>query len=147
MIRVFLDANVYFAAFFSKKGASSLILEYIRKGKILLVADRIALREAERNLRLKTDTKTLKAFRRFLNQTPIQIVPHFSESVLSKYTGFIDSKDVPILAAAVETKADFLITLDRRDFLKPQVLSHSGKTKILTPGEFLKEQIRKGKSV
>ncbi len=145
MIRVFLDANVYFAGFASKKGTSAIILELARRGKILLVANRIALREAERNLRLKSGAKTLKAFRRFLNQTRLQIVPHPSESLFVKYGGFIDSKDVPILAAALETQVDFLITLDRRDFLTPSVLSHSGKTKVLTPGAFLKEQIRRHK--
>lgn len=142
MIRVFLDANVYFAGFLSPKGASRLILEFIRRGKLTVVASRLVLREADRNLRRKTDPKTLKAFRRFLKETKIDVVPFVTAQILERYEAYIHPKDAPILAAAMEAEVDYLITLDRKHFLTPNVLSSSKRIKILTPGDFLRGQFK-----
>lgn len=143
MTRIFLDANVYFAGFFSRSGASRLILDLAGRGKIRLVASRLVLREADRNLRLKSDPKLVKAFHRFLNEAMIQIVPTPLDSELTVYEALTHPKDVPILAAALRAQVDFLITLDRTHLLTPRVLSHREKTKIVTPAEFIREQIQK----
>lgn len=145
MTQVFLDANVYVAGFVSETGASAFVLELAQRGKIHLLANRWVLRETERNLRLKANPKILKSFRRFIRQTKIYPLDPPSEASLEKYEPFIHPKDVSVLAAALEAKADFLLTLDRRHFLTAQVLSLPGKTKILTPGEFVRESVRKGK--
>ena len=71
MLKVFLDANVYFAGFSSKEGASSLILEMARRKKIILYASKLVLREADRNLRKKSTPAGLKAFRRYIQDTKI----------------------------------------------------------------------------
>lgn len=145
MIRVFLDANVYVAGFISPKGGSGLILDLIRRNKIQLIANRVVLRETDRNLRSKVSLKTLKAFRRFLYETKIEILPRLTEIILSQYEAMIHSKDAVILGTALEAQVDFLVTLDRRHFLTPQVLAKQGKTKILTPESFIKEQVQKHK--
>ncbi len=139
MLRVFLDANVYFAGFLSEEGASSFVLELARKKKIILCASRLVLREADRNLRKKAPPKILKAFRRFLQQTKISIAPPPADMILESCEAYIHPKDVPVLAAVLEAKIDFLITLDRRHFFTPKVLSFSKKIKIVTPAEFLHE--------
>ena len=138
MTRVFLDANVYFAGSFSESGASSVILELARRRKVQLVATKLVLREADRNLRKKTDPKTLKRFHRFLRNTPINVVPALPDTVLQKYEPYIHPKDVPILAAAIEAAVDYLVTLDRRHFLTEKVNECAGKIKVLTPGDFIR---------
>lgn len=45
-------------------------------------------------------------------------------------------KDAPILAAFLESSCDFLITLDKKHFLAPQVLKFAAPRKVLLPGEF-----------
>ena len=145
MIRIFLDANVYVAGFVSPKGGSAFILELARRKKICLLTSRVVLREADRNLRSKAGLKTVKAFRRFLNETRIEILPYLTESVLSRYEALIHPKDTVILGAALEAQVDFLVTLDRRHFLTSQVLAKQGRTKILTPEDFIQEQIKKHK--
>ncbi len=142
MIRVFLDANVYFAGFFSKEGASSVILELAHRKKITIVSSRLVLREADRNLRRKTDPKTLKSFHRYLQQVKIYVVPTPEDSALQRYESHIHPKDVPVLAATVESRADYLITLDRKHFFTSQVSFFSKKVKVLTPGDFLKKLLR-----
>lgn len=143
-MRVFLDANVYFAGLYSPEGASFLALRGLVRGAFEGVGSRLVLREAERNLRRKTNHKTLAAFHRLLRTSRITIVPAPSEVILKTYEPFIHPKDVPVLAAALEAGVDYLVTLDRRHFLTPEVLSAAGKTKtkIVTPGEFLSVFLR-----
>ncbi len=145
MTTVFLDANVYFAAFFSDTGASALILEFANRGKITVFASKLVLREADRNLRKKSSPAKLKAFHRFLQQTKIKILPPPEEASLKPYEEIIHPKDVPVLGAAVASKADYLITLDRKHFLNPKVMDKLQKIKILTPADFIRDIVLKGK--
>ena len=137
MTRVFLDANIYFCGFFSKEGASAVILKLARRKKLNLIASHLVLLEADRNLRRKTTRKTVKAFHRFLKETKIEVVPPPEDKILKRYESYIHPKDVPVLTAACEAKAQYLITLDRKHFLRDEVLSCAHKIKILTPGDFL----------
>ena len=103
------------------------------------------MREADRNLRVKASAKNAKTFRRFLNETRLRIIPPPTEAEISYYEPFIHPKDAPVLAAAVKSKAEFLITLDRRHFLTPRVLSKVDKLKIMIPGDFIRDIYLKGK--
>lgn len=139
MNRVFLDANVYFSGFYSSRGASALILELVRHGKIEVYASRLVLQEADRNLRKKTDRKKVEAFHQFLKQAKIHVIPSPREERMRRFESCIHPKDVPVLAAAIEAQVDFLITLDRRHFLTTEVLSLAGEIKICTPGDYLRQ--------
>ena len=138
MIRVFLDANVYFAGCVSPQGGSALVLQLARRGRIQVVASRLVLREADRNLRRKSHRRNVNAFRQFLNATELSIIPTPDDTMLAKYEAVIHPKDVPILAAAIEAKVDYLVTLDRKHFLTTAVRARAEGIKVLTPGEFLK---------
>ena len=139
MIKVFLDANVYFAGSASPTGASAFILKLILKGRIDVTASRLVLREAERNLWRKRPQKDLKAFRRFLKHAKLRVMPSPPEAAWTKYEGVIHPKDVPVLAAAVASKAAYLITLDRRHFMTKTVGDAVPGLAILTPGDFLRK--------
>ena len=145
MIRVFLDANVYFAGCASPSGASALILQLARRGLIRIVASRLVLREADRNLRRKSHRSHAEAFHRLLKATEMTILPAPDEQALARYEAHIHPKDVPVLAAAVEAKADYLVTLDRKHFLTEAVRSHARGIQILTSGDFLKDLRRHSK--
>ena len=142
MLRVFLDANVYFAGSASPTGASALILQLILKSRIEATASRLVLREAERNLRRKRPPKDLKAFHQFLKRAKLHVIPAPPETAWKFYEGIIHPKDVPVLAATVASKAAYLITLDRRHFLTKTVMENVPEMTILTPGDFLGELVR-----
>ena len=116
MLRVFLDANVYFAGSASPPGGSALVLQLILKGRVEVTASRLVLREAERNLRRKRPPKDLKAFHQFLKHAKLRVIPTPPEIAWTRYEGVIHPKDVPALAAAVASKATHLITRNRRHF-------------------------------
>lgn len=138
-MKVFLDANVYFAGALSAQGGSAMVLKLAKMGRIELFASHLVLLEAERNLAQKAGPKILEKFHHDLQQISIHIIPGPGEKILTKYHGVINAKDVPVLAAAAEAGVDYLVTLDRKHFLRPEVLSYASKLKILTPGEFLRE--------
>ena len=144
MLRVFLDANVYFAGSASPTGGSVLVLQLILKGRIEVTASRLVLREAERNLRRKRPPKDLKAFHQFLKHAKLRVIPTPPETAWKPYEGVIHPKDVPVLAAAVASKAAYLVTLDRRHFLTKAVSDKVPGLAILTPGNFLRELVRQG---
>ena len=144
MLRVFLDANVYFAGSASPTGGSVLVLQLILKGRIEVTASRLVLREAERNLRRKRPPKDLKAFHQFLKHAKLRVIRTPPETAWKPYEGVIHPKDVPVLAAAVASKAAYLVTLDRRHFLTKAVSDKVPGLAILTPGNFLRELVRQG---
>ncbi|HAM41049.1 MAG TPA: putative toxin-antitoxin system toxin component, PIN family [Candidatus Omnitrophica bacterium] len=139
MVRVFLDANVYFAGCYSAKGASALLLKLAVRKRLQVVASRLVLREAERNLHAKADRKALRVFHRFLETATPRILRTPSAKTLAAYETIIHPKDVPVLAAAVEAKVDYLVTLDRRHFFAPLVEARIKSPRILAPGDFLQE--------
>ena len=121
-----------------------MLLELARRGSIHVVASRLVIREAERNLRRKAHRSAAHAFHRFLEEIPLVVVPTPESGVLARYEAAIHPKDVPVLAAAIEAKVDYLVTLDRKHFFTKAVLSRVGHLKVLTPGEFLKRFMRAG---
>lgn len=142
MRRVFLDANVYFTGCASSSGASALVLRFARQGHIRIVASRLVLREAERNLRQKYSRSSVKEFHRFLQAVSMTVLPPPSEKVLARYEAAIHPKDVPVLAAAVEANVDYLVTLDRKHFFTNTVRAVAKGVRVLTPGDLLKELVR-----
>ena len=144
MIRVFLDANVYFAGSASPTGGSALVLQFILKGRVEATASRLVLREAERNLRRKRPPKDLKAFHQFLKHAKLRVIHTPPETVRKRYESVIHPKDVPVLAAAVASKAAYLITLDRRHFMAKTMSGKVPGLVILTPGDFLHKLVRQG---
>lgn len=145
MLKIFLDANIYFAGFSSKEGASSLILEMARKKKILLYAGKLVLREADRNLRKKSSAASLKSFHRYLQETKIRVVAFPKEETTQPYEAYTHPKDLPVLGAALEAGTDYLLSLDKKHLLNPRLLSKMKKPKILSPGDFLKSVYLRGK--
>src|SRR3989338_8136947 len=98
-MRIFPDANVFFAGCMSKDGASAFVLELARRGRVELVASKLVLREADRNLRRKALPAALKAFHRFLQKVKVRVILAPSEETMKSYEGFVDPKDLPVLVA------------------------------------------------
>jgi len=53
------------------------------------------------------------------------------------YKDTIEEKVDPILFGAKQSKADFLITLDKKHFFTEKLLKEKFSFKILTPGQFI----------
>jgi uncharacterized protein len=113
LLRALIDSSVLMAAVLSETGAAYDLLEAGREQRITLFASLYVLSEVERNLNRKAP-RGLAAFRERRDQL-ILIEPPVDLIVAVART--IELKDAPVVAAALEARADYLITYDRRHLL------------------------------
>jgi len=138
-VRLFLDASVLLAASGSAKGASRLLIMKASGHGWELISSDYCEEETTRNLS--------KIGRSAATTWAEQIKPRVrviaASLALDKPLVFPKAKDRPVVIAALEVEADWLLTLDEGDFhtkLGREVYGVS----IATPGEFLMEQRAQG---
>ncbi len=136
MTKVFLDSSVIIAGVNSATGASQIILKLSQDEKIIASVSEIVLQEVMRNLKKKMPENVLIQFLKYLTRSNFRKVEFEQESEILKYQGITDAKDIHIIAATFKSKADYLVTLDKKHLLKLE--RKDFPFKIVTPGEFLK---------
>lgn len=140
--RIFLDASVLIAAAGSRTGASTLVLALCRHGHARAVSSRLVLLEAERNIRDKLGEEALLRFYAEIAALDIELREAPSQDDISRQAPIIGPKDAHVLAAALQTRVEVLLTLDRKHFFSASVRQAVLPFRILTPGDFLREQVR-----
>jgi predicted nucleic acid-binding protein len=115
-LRVFLDSNVVLSAFFSDRGAPSRILDVLaaRLPQIHPLIGEYNLLEIERNLG-KRLPQAQPLVRDLIERLGFEIVPLPSIQAVQQWIPAVAAKDAPVIASAVEGKADVLVTGDKRD--------------------------------
>ena len=114
-MRLFLDANILFSAAISPKGRCQSFWDFAEQGYCNLLTSPHALLETERNLLAKYPNQ-LDYFN--ANLRPFLTVVKEASATRIKWAIVLGLplKDAPILATAVESQADFLVTGDRQHF-------------------------------
>lgn len=133
-MRLFLDANVIFAAAHSPAGRARALFRLAEAGACTLVASPHAVEEARRNLALKSavGAEALEGMVRRL-----ELVSEAGPKLVAwSAAQGLPEKDAPILAAAVAAGADLLVTGDRTHFghLEGRVV---GSVRIVSPATAL----------
>ncbi len=133
--KVFLDSNVIISGLFSDKGSPRIILDLLSLGLPVLsgVTGEYNLIEIERNLSKKMPD-VLPVYRKYLKLLRLEIVPLPLSADVNKLSGHTSDKDIPVLASAINGNVDFLVTGDKKDFLKLKV---KYPFRIMSPAEFL----------
>lgn len=134
--KVILDTSALIAGIVSSKGAARAVLQLAEIGLIELIVSRQVIVEADRNIEEKLP-EMLSEYREFIKFLAPVLVDDPRGKDVAKYLTVINPDDAPILASAVISDADFLITWGRKHFIGKNVRIHSN-LKIVTPGEFLK---------
>ena len=149
-VRVFLDSNVIISGILSDRGSPRIILDILCLGLPFLIGitGRYNILEIERALRRKAP-KVIPIYQTYLPELNLEIVPIPAKVELKPYHGYTCEKDVPVLVSAINGKADFLVTGDKKDFAKLKRINDM-PIRILSPsecieviGEFL-EDFQKG---
>lgn len=114
-MRLFLDANVLFAAAITPNGRSSALFELAPRTEHELLTSAHAFEEARRNVAARYP-ETMERLEEVL-LTDVEVVPEARLDLVAwaRKTG-LPSSDAPILAAAVQARADALVTGDRAHF-------------------------------
>lgn len=135
-IKVFIDTSVLIAGVASLTGASAAVLDLCEAESIQMVISRQVLVEADRNFSAKLPG-LVNQFRQFIRNLAPLMVEDPPAAAVERSASLIDRKDAAILAAAIESKVEFLITLDKKHFLKQKV-QRNIPIEICTPSDFLR---------
>ena len=136
-LRVFLDANVLFAAAYSPDGLSALLIELGAAGRVTLLTSALAIIEAERNLEAKRPA-ALAALRG--NLSAVRIVRAPAPADVERLTPpELSSKDRPLLAAAIGADATHFVTGDVADFGRFMNRRAGLPLRVMTPRRFVTE--------
>lgn len=113
MTSFFLDANVVFSACLSSQGQARALFKLAQAGYCTLVTSSYAIEETRRNLSVKyrEHLATLQDLEPLLTT-----VPEAPPVLVAWASRHVVAKDAPILAAAVASGADYLVTGDQRHF-------------------------------
>lgn len=139
MDKLFLDANVIFSAVCSDSGASNFLFLLAKKKKVILFSSFYAVNEAKVNIERKLGDK-LVLFYELISE--FIKIDNSGRAGGEKYENFIIEKDIPILVGAEEMRADFLLTLDKKDFMNTKIAKLKLPFKIMSPGEYLRSLVK-----
>lgn len=133
-MRLFLDANVLFTAAHNPEGRSAAIVDLARHGRCSLVTSPHAATEARRNIQIKYPEALGQLDRLF---EVVDLVGEASPTGVARaLEQQLPPKDAPVLAAAIASGADVLVTGDRTHF-GHLFGRRVGGVKVLTPADAL----------
>lgn len=113
-----------------------MILELGRLGRLSVVASVRVVQESCKNIKNKIGQEAVARFHRVIRAGLIEIFPTPEAPIIAKWENLTHAKDCHVLAGALGSKVDFLITLDRKHLLTGKVKGHF-PIPIKTPGDFL----------
>jgi predicted nucleic acid-binding protein len=109
-----------------------------RRGYLQLLLSNDVLAEAERNIALKVGNIGIERLRALLSATPFDLAPSPTEQAIRPYTPMF-FEDAHVVAAALASRAEFLVTLDQR--LARRVEQSGIRMAAVSPREFLQHQL------
>jgi predicted nucleic acid-binding protein len=115
-VRLFLDANILFLAGYSRTSPVHDLLALGRAGACELVASGYAVEEARRNLAAKAPAGAVESLTAALADVTSVAEARATALEVAATALLTDPADVPILAAAIQCRADVLVTGDHRAF-------------------------------
>lgn len=133
-VKLFIDSNVWFSAFY-KKGVASQLLEKLNNKKYEIVISQLVLEEIIVNIKKKLPS-VLRLVYNFFQHYPVTIIKNPSLKELKDYPNLAQKKDLPILVSALNYKCGFFISGNIKDF-KAEKIRKKYRLIILTPLAYL----------
>ncbi|MBC7248603.1 MAG: PIN domain-containing protein [Actinobacteria bacterium] len=134
-VRAFLDSNVFFSGFYSRKGAPGKILEEAAGGSFRVVVSRQVLDEVVRTLAEKLPG-ALPFLNAFLVNIPLEVCTDPGPGEVGAWEKVVGRDDAPIAAAAHAADVDLLVSGDRH-FLEARSRAAGKGLRITSPAGFL----------
>ena len=136
-INLFLDSSALFAGIASATGAARVLLLLAETDHIIVTISEQVVTETERAIARKAP-HALKDLRQAILASKARIVRDPSLENVNAHPNLIShAADVPILLAAMQAKADYLVTLNRKHFIDDPDVALQAGLRIGTPGEAL----------
>lgn len=113
--RVFIDSSILIAAAISAKGSARDLILCSMRGKSTLYISTLVLEETERNLARKAPV-ALPAFETLRGLLTSIVDP--DKSLVLRVAEVVETKDAPIVAAAIKAEASYLASYDQKHLLR-----------------------------
>lgn len=136
--KVFLDSSVLIAATLSPTGGSFRLCKESNNGNLDLITNRYVCDEVSEVL-LRKYPQMLQHFLKLLEWSKIRIEKNPRVASVRKAAVLIELEDAAVLAGAIGAKANFLASLDRRDFFTEKLRNAHLSLLIVTPQIFFQE--------
>ncbi len=130
-MRIFIDTNIIISAGLFPESIIAKVFEHILNNHKIIICKQ-TLKELE-NVCKRKFTNRIKIMNSFLSSIEYELVD-FKELDYKKYPKIRDDCDLPILASAIESNADILITGDK-DFEEIKIK----KPKIISPKKYIEK--------
>jgi len=138
MITVFFDSSVLFSGLYSSTGSSRGLIELVKRNIIYGITSETVIDELENNsqkLNYKINIGLL------INEYGILIREKISNDEIKLYKSFIEEKDCHVVAGAILTGSQYLVTLDKKHLNNQMIKGKIKDSKIISPGELLKKML------
>ncbi len=134
MITVFFDASVLFSGLYSSTGSSRALLELV-KGKIIYgLTSKTVIDELEDNIQKFDHRINIDLL---INEYGILIREKISNDEIKPYTSIIEEKDCHVVAGAILTGSQYLVTLDKKHLDNQIIKEKINDVKIISPRDLL----------
>lgn len=140
-MRVFFDASVIIAALLSPSGGSSQLLKYIKLGKIVGITTQTVIEEILEEDKFQRIKKSQKVIEQFIAGSRLMVRKPITTDEIEPYRGLVDVEDAHLIAGANLTRCRFLVTLDKKHLLRPDIQKKFLPLKIVSPGQLLQELV------
>lgn len=132
--KIYLDASVIIAALLSENGGSAKVIKLSKLGYFVTITSQTVIEEIEKHtLKIKKDKGEIQ---KFIINSKILVREKILLSEIKKVKE-VDIDDAHLIVGAKLTECDFLITLDKKHLLKPNIKKYFKSLKIVTPGKLL----------
>lgn len=134
-LTVFLDASVILSGLASPTGGSGYLLKAAGAHKFTLCTTPQVIDEVSRHLdKLKLTSRQLQSI---LDKRLIHLVPNPNPALITRCTRLTpDPDDAHVLAGAITTHTDYLVSLDKKHLLTPVVNKYLSPRQALSPKDF-----------
>ncbi len=134
---LFLDSSALFSGIISANGAARVLLLLAETGYIQIIISEQVIAETERAIARKVP-QALNDFRQAILESKASIVHNPSREDVAAHSNLISHPaDIPIVLAAMQAGADYLVTLNRKHFIDDPGVAQRSNLSIGTPGDAL----------
>ncbi len=143
MPKIFFDADVLFSLSYAKNpmsGAKRIILQGYLEKYFFITSARV-IEETRKNLSTYNNSDYLKRLGEILADFNFLVIEILDEKLVDLYKNIVHEKDTHVLIGAIQSKADYLLTFNKRHFLTPKFKKLDLKLQVVTPKEFIEKVI------
>ena len=137
--RVFFDASIIIAALLSKTGGSSLLFQYIKRGRIIGITSQTAIDETLEEDKPKRIKKSKEEIEQFIAHSGLVVRESITLEEIAPYKDLVEVEDAHLIAGAKLTRCTHLVTLDKKHLLREDIQKRFLPLLIVSPKELLEE--------